>query len=442
MKQKKLILFFLVVVSNQMQATKTSPNKPGQQENTSKNQQFNLKFFTYYAQIRREIFEFFLRIRSDSNNRMVLLNRTDRRKHIVSKYLLLRLETSTTTTTTTTSTTTDNSITLNFRYILDLVQLCLNKELDWPVLVRVLNDLPLVLQYEMNLVKDSEFLFTVFDHFHKRDINSLRNKPETLTKSDYICKFYPLIASLVLYHPILERSAQETLIRSLSDGISSYRFRFCLETLTVAIAEMHERNAKQCAEFLVKLSQCTATKDMAQPVLELLSTISDLKKLDSPIFGRKAFISVAVIAINYTDPLKFSPFIILLAHYVLCIWFVRCKQDFRKNYASFTCKGLYQQVIVQLDKLDKSSGKSVQLQQQQPGTGLKDAKSPSRLLTDAESGLRQDVTAKFSTHMSKEVDNGAVSGLQMSGKDIKAALTEPMKVKFLVFEQKTKLLKF
>ena len=171
----------------------------------------------------------------------------------------------------------------------------------------------------------------------------MRNRPETLTRPEYICKFYPLIASLVLYHPILERSSQENILQNFAVGISSFRYRFCFETLTIAITEMHETNSKTCAEILLKLSQFSPSQNMAQPVLELLSTISDLKKLDSCVgksfgFGRKEFIAVSAIAIKYTDPLKFNPFIILLAHYVICIWFIKCKQDFRKNYASFTCK--------------------------------------------------------------------------------------------------------
>ena len=106
----------------------------------------------------------------------------------------------------------------------------------------------------------------------------------------------------------------------------------------MAICEMHDTNAKQCANILLKLSQITTSQQMAQPVLELLSTISDLKKLEGAIFGHKEFIAVSAIAIKYTDPLKFNPFIILLAHYVICIWFIKCKPDFRKNYASFTCR--------------------------------------------------------------------------------------------------------
>ena len=165
---------------------------------------------------------------------------------------------------------------------------------------------------------------------------TLRNRPESLTRTEYVCKFYPVIASLVLYHPMMERSEQETIMQELATGISSYRHRFCLETLTVAVTEMHEKNAKKCADILIKLSQLSASQVMAQPMLELLSTISDLKKLD--MFGAKEFIAVAVIAIKYIDPLKFNPFIILFVHYVICIWFIRCKQDFRKNYASFICK--------------------------------------------------------------------------------------------------------
>lgn len=181
------------------------------------------------------------------------------------------------------------------------------------------------------------------------------------------------MASLIQYNQIVERSAQEMLLQTFATGISSNRSRFCLETLTIAISEMHETNARVCTDILVKLSQYSPSQNMAQPVLELLSTISDLKKLDSTLFGRKEFIAVSAIAIKYTDPLKFNPFIILLAHYVICIWFIKCKQDFRKNYASFTCKGLYQEVIVQLDRLNKSK---------------KDSKSPSRQSSSDETKQR------------------------------------------------------
>lgn len=218
------------------------------------------------------------------------------------------------------------------------------------------------------------------------------------------------MASLIQYNQIVERSAQEMLLQTFATGISSNRSRFCLETLTIAISEMHETNARVCTDILVKLSQYSSSQNMAQPVLELLSTISDLKKLDSTLFGRKEFIAVSAIAIKYTDPLKFNPFIILLAHYVICIWFIKCKQDFRKNYASFTCKGLYQEVIVQLDRLNKSK---------------KDSKSPSRQSSSDETKQRSMTinTVLNATNTANNNDNDLNKPLLP-----KTVLNETMKV--------------
>jgi hypothetical protein len=49
----------------------------------------NIKNFNYYAQIRRDIFDFLFRIRSDKDNRVHLLNRLERKKYTNSKYLVL-----------------------------------------------------------------------------------------------------------------------------------------------------------------------------------------------------------------------------------------------------------------------------------------------------------------------------------------------------------------
>jgi hypothetical protein len=63
---------------------------------------------------------------------------------------------------------------------------------------------------------------------------------------------------------------------------------------------------------------------------------------------------VLAIAIKYTNPVKFNSFIIQLAHYVICIWFLKCKPEYRKNCASFTFKGLQKEVILELE-LSKDS---------------------------------------------------------------------------------------
>lgn len=69
------------------------------------------------------------------------------------------------------------------------------------------------------------------------------------------------------------------------------------------MTEMHETNSLQCADLLLKLSQFSSSITMAQPILELLSTISDFKKLHS-VCGTKEFIAVLATAIKYIDPFK------------------------------------------------------------------------------------------------------------------------------------------
>ena len=273
--------------------------------------QTSLKYANYYGQIRKEIFEFLLRIRSDKHNKCLLINPSNTRTHKESAYLLLALSE------TRIQLDADKAESLSeceidLGRILRVIELCLERELDWHVLMRVLADLPYSLQYEMSLVKKSHFINRLIRSFYKKDLSVFRNKPELISKLDYMNKYYPLLASLVLYHPWLERSAQESILHSFALGINPTRNRYCLEILTIAIIEMHETNSNQCGDILLKLSQFSPSQNMALPVLELLSTMSEYRRIVDFIFGRKElYISVLAIAIKYTNPVKILFFIIV-----------------------------------------------------------------------------------------------------------------------------------
>jgi tuberous sclerosis protein 2 len=146
------------------------------------------------------------------------------------------------------------------------------------------------------------------------------------------------------------------MLQHFHNGITKNKdYHRSLENLTLVFYEMHKRNSKKCSEILFKLSHISLG-NMAQPILELLSNASELSQLlESDSFTDKEFISVAAIALKYTDPLKFSPNIILLAHYVICLWFLKCRIDLRKSYASFTIKGLQHEVVAQLDQFKASA---------------------------------------------------------------------------------------
>jgi hypothetical protein len=333
--------------------------------------QSNIILFNYYALIRRDIFEFLLRIRStNSTNRLCLKNRSNHFKVQESKYLMLTLSSNSSIFPMLTQSQQQQMqekakylckrCEIDLGSIMDLIEKCLDQEIDWNVLILVLTDLPYFLQYELGILKHTDVVHKLFRHIYKQEISVFLNRPENMQRSDYMEKFYPLLASLTLYYPILERSSQEAILHAFAYGINSIRNRFCLEILTIAITEMHESNSIQCGDILLKLSQFSPSQNMAQPILELLSTVSDFKRLDF-IFGRKElYISILATAIKYTNPVKFNSFIVQFAHYVICIWFMKCHKDIRKNYATFTCKGLYKEVIMELELLkdNKSPNKS------------------------------------------------------------------------------------
>jgi hypothetical protein len=125
-------------------------------------QQQQIKILNHQANIRQSIFELFLRIRSDKNRRMMLKNRNnDSRKLFKSNYLML--------------TSIDPNLSkeeqqqclakcqLDYEKVLRLIEYCLDKELDWNVINRVLTDLPYVLQYEMDLIENSDFKHNIFN---------------------------------------------------------------------------------------------------------------------------------------------------------------------------------------------------------------------------------------------------------------------------------------
>ena len=57
---------------------------------------------------------------------------------------------------------------LDYGKFLNSIEECLEKESDWNILVKVLQELPLTLQYEMNLIKNSQFIQNIFKLVKKK----------------------------------------------------------------------------------------------------------------------------------------------------------------------------------------------------------------------------------------------------------------------------------
>lgn len=55
--------------------------------------------------------------------------------------------------------------------------------------------------------------------------------------------------------------------------------------------------------------------------------------------------SVFAIALPFTNPFKFDPYTVSLAHHVVVMWFLKCRLAYRQNFVKFISSGLNSYVI-------------------------------------------------------------------------------------------------
>ncbi|CAG0903035.1 unnamed protein product [Cyprideis torosa] len=103
---------------------------------------------------------------------------------------------------------------------------------------------------------------------------------------------------------------------------------------------MTETMHKLVPGVLLRLSKMSATVHTAVPVLEFLAMLCHLPSVYKS-FVEQEYISILAITVPYTNPFKFSHFVVSLAHHVTAAWFLRTKVAFRqKSAVDFIRKGL------------------------------------------------------------------------------------------------------
>lgn len=109
---------------------------------------------------------------------------------------------------------------------------------------------------------------------------SLRNTLPKLTISDFHNAVFPVVAALASYHAFLEPQLQQRLIKVLEMGMGSHSCApiSVAATMTCAL-ELRETMYKLLPEVLHTLCKISSTKPIANPMLELLSTLTNLPKV-------------------------------------------------------------------------------------------------------------------------------------------------------------------
>ncbi|KAM9314058.1 tuberin isoform 2-T2 [Pholidichthys leucotaenia] len=230
---------------------------------------------------------------------------------------------------------------------------CLKMETDWKVLKLVLDKLPWMLQYKVLLLTShcslDQLCSALCSMMTDRLISErLKKTPEGFSRTDVQLAVVPVLTAVTSYHTFLEQPRQRELVQCLETGLIYRCAKQCVVALTMCTVEMPDIMIKLLPALIVKLTHISATVAMASPMLEFLSTLVRLPHLYAN-FVAEQYVSVFAISLPYTNPFKFSQYIVSLAHHVIAMWFIRCRLPFRKDFVRYITKGLRSNALLPFD---------------------------------------------------------------------------------------------
>uniref|UniRef100_A0A0K8TBU2 Tuberin n=1 Tax=Lygus hesperus TaxID=30085 RepID=A0A0K8TBU2_LYGHE len=255
--------------------------------------------------------------------------------------------------------------TLSIAYATKAIVKALKVETDWKVMLMILRELPIMLQNRALFVTENELLRQKSDlqidcvataicaMICDRGLclpDRLVNTPPKFTRSDFQSYVFPVLAALIPYQTHLEPSLQQRIIKCLECvGLSSRCSKLCVNALTICTLEMRDAMVKLLPEVLLNLSKISATVHIAIPILEFLSTLTQLPNLFAN-FVQDQYMSVFAISLPYTNPFKYNHYTVSLAHHVIAAWFLKCRLPFRRDFVKFITTGLKANILVPFEE--------------------------------------------------------------------------------------------
>ncbi|TRY76727.1 hypothetical protein TCAL_07432 [Tigriopus californicus] len=232
-----------------------------------------------------------------------------------------------------------------------LVIKSLSEERDWTVLKLVLSKVPMVLQNKAIITRYGKAIYMFITPLV--ELTSRNSKyPEVLvntlpnfSRSEFHNTVFPVLAAMASYNEFLEPSSQRSLINALHVGLLSRECnRICIMALTACALEMKKSMYHVIPEVVLNFSKISATKLIATPMLEFLSTLIRLPDIFSS-FTDTNYMAVFAIALPFTNPFRFDAYTVSLAHHIIIMWFLKCRLSYRQNFVQFIMTGLNSNVI-------------------------------------------------------------------------------------------------
>ncbi|XP_030752123.1 tuberin isoform X2 [Sitophilus oryzae] len=235
---------------------------------------------------------------------------------------------------------------VSLRKAFKIIISCLKNEKDWDVLNLVLTGITKGLQNKsLILGKGNNELDLLVNVLCLMVSDRSMNLPESLnvkmSKPDFHSIVSLVLVNLASYHSYLDNNSQQKMIRTIMKCIQSApkSSKPCISALTICTLEMKDVMVKILPEVLLSLSKMSPTNHIAVPVLEFLSTMTQLPMIYSN-FVADQYMSVFAVALSYTNPFKYNHYIVSLAHHVIAVWFLKCRLTFRRDFVSFIIQGL------------------------------------------------------------------------------------------------------
>ncbi|XP_015792101.1 tuberin [Tetranychus urticae] len=238
-------------------------------------------------------------------------------------------------------------------------------EKDWEVLCALLAKLPYFLTTEALIHNSSpeninKLTQTLCHMVENVNFEHLSNTPDGMNKAFFQSYIYPILSNLVAYHKLIEPPYQSALVKVLTGGLPFIRQSTCqcINALSLCVVEMQDTMIKYLPDVLLSLTKNSATVQIAIPILEFLSYVTLHPRLYKD-FVSNHYLSIFATVLPFTNPSRFSDFIVAMAFRVMSMWFLKCRLPYRKVIISYIIRGLQVNVIQSIkesEEIRKRSG--------------------------------------------------------------------------------------
>ena len=231
----------------------------------------------------------------------------------------------------------------------------LKNEVESDVLYYIVEDL-INLLYQSCIVKIAnkvifnELIVTIVQLFEKVNTDNVSDFSEeisvnTVSKnlsantstnsssfSNLQLKIIVFLQNTSVYSSLLAQSTQRSILKLFQSGMKAKTFHYCIIALTSCLPEFEPTvQVRVIKAILIKLSQMTSTKTTATFVLQFLSTLSQFPLLWRD-FSEYDYKNIFAISFQHFNSKKFQDHITSFAQYVICSWFVKCRDTLKSEF--------------------------------------------------------------------------------------------------------------